>query len=257
MPIIFWLTLFLLSLPILANNCIQDPGQAPAGQESILPRNVGSPKARNMRPYEALCDTMFVRKGDTSTVYAGTLFHFSRPEFRNRHVIVHGYLQLLGDPGLPVSMAGSITDTGVVIMAGGEKWGGIRVMPEGQFEARYALITAADTALDIQSKKTRIGRMLFQDCNLRINEDRTFNSLEAPKDSMVVWNGPDAKRSMPNEKSRWNKPSTYLWAGGAIGVAGLGGTLLWIASRDKGTNVTPPGEIFPNDPNSPQGGGRN
>ena len=255
MPAFFRLALLFLPLPILGNNCFQDPGQASSGRESLLPREIGSPQARNMRDYRAPCDTMFVRPGDTATFYAGTLFHFTRPEFKNRHIVVQGYLQLLGDPSLPVSMAGSITDTGVVLMAGGEKWGGIKIMPEGQLEARYTLITEADTALDIQSKKVKIGRMYFQNCGIRLNEDRTFSTLEAARDSMVVWDGPYAKSGRTGEKSIWRKPSTYWWAGGVVGVLGLGGTAIWFHFKN-GDDNQPNGEENPAYPGFPQGGGR-
>jgi hypothetical protein len=250
----FWLSLLLLPLGALANECIQDTSLSPLGLESNLPRYVGSLKADAMRPYPALCDTMYVRIGDTSTIYGGTLYHFSNPRFRNRELLVQGHLQLAGSPALSVSLAGSMNDTGLVLMAGSERWGGIKVMPGGSLDASHVLLTRADTVLDLQSQNVSLYKVRQKNCKIWIDTGRVLRALDAGSDLPNV--GIPSTESGPSQaKSFWQRPATYWWAGGVVGVAAVSGVVTYsmLSGKDGGVALKPSPEFgrtpdLPEDP---------
>ncbi len=246
--------MFFLLFPQLdfGNECFQDPSLALISHESYLPRYIGSTKADAMRPFPALCDTMFVRKGDSSTIYAGTLFHFSNPSFRNRLIIVEGYLQLKGRPNLSVSLAGSINDTGLVLMAGGERWGGIKVLPEGRLDAQHVLLTGAETALDLRTHNVRVFEVRQKNCKIWIDSTRVIHALDFGS-ALPNFGTFNSDPGSTQAKSNWLNPTTYWWTGGVVGVATVSGIIAHsLVSNKGGEPVVKPSSEFGRTPTLPQ-----
>lgn len=215
----FKTALFILPVMAYANQCRDERKAVPPDLNSLLPREIGSEKAEGIQPYQALCDTLYVPSGDTTLIHAGTLFHFSRPEFGNRIIMVQGCLRILGKTDLPVSLAGDLFTARSVSEAGSGKWGGIRVESSGSLEIRNALFTGADTALDLRSLSVRLTQVQFEGCKIWLDPERFFHVLD-PEETLSekVWAGRGAGREA---KSNWKKPGAYWWVGELAGATAL------------------------------------
>lgn len=219
-----------------------------SAETCLLPRHIGTPNGASVREYQASCDTVRVAAGDTCAVHEGTLFHFSDPRYKNRIIEVYGTL-LVGNPGktgAPIFIAGSTTDTGLVLLPGGERFGGIRVRQGGALRMHGAALVNADTALELDSRRVWIEGLKFTGCRLVLDTGRIVHALRNPDQKSFPW---DPTLMPPKTPAKRNlKP---YWVGGglaALGAVGFAAYLFW----DDGRDSPSPGDEFDAPPSLPE-----
>ena len=234
-----------------ANTCLPDSDQLVAGDPSILPREIGNPKATVAKtPFQMGCDTMFVKAGDTTTVYQGSLLHFPPDKFKNRVIKVDGVLKLLGDEALPVFMAGSRKEAPVGTIPGDERWGGIHLDVSGALLVRHSDFVNADTALYLRSDKYALHEARFEGCGVYVLPDRTINTLD--KREYLNLKGTDSTAVIAKKPEAKHSKAPWIWGG--AGVAVIGGVVVGVlmtADEDKGKPTKPKPESVPLDPDFP------
>lgn len=236
---------------VTANTCLSDSDQSIAGDLSTLPKTIGNPKATIAKtPFQMGCDTMYVKVGDTTTIYQGSLLHFPPDQFKNRIIKVQGVLKLLGDAGLPVFMAGSRKESAVGIIPGDERWGGIHLDTSGALLIRHTDIVNADTALYLRTMRYALQEARFQRCGVYVLPDRSIKVL----DDKEYLNRPDTAGIFAPKKQR-AAYSKAPWIWGGAGVAVIGGIVVGVILNSSGngdkTNPINPGMPIAPDPDFP------
>jgi hypothetical protein len=234
-----------------ANTCISDSEQLIAGDPSTLPKEIGNPKATVAKtPFQMSCDTMYVRAGDTTTVYQGSLLHFPSDKFENRIVKVQGVLKLLGDEALPVFMAGSRKEAPIGTIPGDERWGGIHLDEMGALLVRHSDLVNADTALYLRSDRYALQEVRFEGCGVYVLPDRTINTLD--KREYLNLTGADSTAFISRKPKAKHSKAPWIWGGAGVAVIGVvvAGVLM-TADEDKGKPAKPEPESVPLDPDFP------
>lgn len=229
--------ILLLQQAVFANSCLSDVGLYPAEELLNLPKTIGNPKATLVKtPYQLECDTMFVKAGDTTTIYQGSLLHYPQNKFNNRIIRVQGTLLLLGDKALPVFMAGSKKDNPVGAVPGDEKWGGIRLDSGGTFFARYADFLHADTVFYFRSKRFVLEEAFFSKCGAYILPNRSLKVLD-DNETVTI---PDTAGIFSSKKTHSSfSKATWIWAGSTLAAAGMMGGVLILNSKEEPVKPKP------------------
>lgn len=233
------------ALSVPANTCLTDAAEAGGRITPYLPKTMGEPGATKAKsPFQMPCDTMFVKPGDTTTVYHGSMLHFPPNKFENRIIHVQGVLKLMGDTALPVFLSGSIEMKNQISpLPGPEKWGGIRLDSGGALLVRSVDFSHADTAFDLRSPRYAFQNAFFKRCGRYVLPDGTEKVLDEGEnlnvpDSMGIF---DSKQ---RETFSW-KP----WVGwGAIALVGgaaiTTAVLLWPDDSHGNSPTNPSGSAI-------------
>ncbi len=234
----FLVPIFLVHQVVTANTCLSDAGQSLADELLTLPKTIGNPKATIAKtPYQMDCDTMYVKAGDTTTVYQGSLLHFPPNQFQNRIIRVQGTLLLLGDKGLPVFMAGSKKENPVGSIPGEEKWGGIRLDSGGSLLARHTDFVNADTVFYLRSKRFAFEEAYFSKCGVYVLSDKSLKILD-DNETLTI---PDtAGIFLPKKLQKSFSKAPWIWSGAGVAAVGVVGAVLILNSKEDGGSTPKP-----------------
>lgn len=231
-----------------------------------LPTVIGREDQQGKFPYVLNCDTVFVRKGVTTTVHPGTLIHFSKPTLYSV-IKVEGTLILKGTKNSYVSLSGNLDTTKGRQEPGNKTWGGIEVGEDGRLEIEYAGFLGAPTPITAFSKKVKIENSWFKGSSGIILPDGTLysmdskwhaiNSLDLAKDREVrkpVSEGrerPSEAISVSEKTALLAKRNDRFWtwpkvAGGAAMLAALGVGAYFLVPNSGGSGSD--GKTEPSDP---------
>jgi hypothetical protein len=143
-----------------------------------LPAVIGSEDQMGRFPYVLQCDTVFVRKGVTTTVHPGTLLHFAKPTLYSV-IKVEGTLVLKGTKGSYVTVSGSLDSSKGTKEPGSRTWGGIEVSEGGRLEVEYAGFMGAPTPITTFSRQVKVVNSWFRGSSGIILPDGTLYSMDS------------------------------------------------------------------------------
>ncbi len=126
-----------------------------------LPTKIGNEDQTQKLPYKLKCDTVYVRKGVTTTVYPSTMLYFQNPNL-NSLIFVEGTLILQGTENSKVYISGSIDTINHGFMPGDKPWGGIEVQAGGKVEMAHTVFYGASTPITSLSRKIKITNTTFK-----------------------------------------------------------------------------------------------
>ena len=112
-----------------------------------LPSKIGKEGQSKKFVFRIECDTVLVRKGDTTIVYPGSMIYFANPTL-NSIIKVEGTLLFQGSENSKVYISGSIDRTKQDIVPGKKMWGGIEISETGRLELNYADVVGALIPID-------------------------------------------------------------------------------------------------------------
>ncbi len=143
-----------------------------------LPTVIGKEDQVGKFTYALNCDTVYVQKGVTTTVYPGTMLYFSRPSL-NSVIKVEGTLRIKGTKNSYVSLSGSIDSTRAGFDAGNKQWGGIEVAEGGRLEVEYAGFMRAPTPITAFSRQVKLTNTWFKGSSGMILPDGSLYAMES------------------------------------------------------------------------------
>ena len=217
-----------------------------------LPTVIGREDQATPFGFQLKCDTVFVRKGVTTVVYAGTMLYFMHPSL-NSIIKVEGTLIIKGTKSSYVYLSGSLDSNKSGGRGPGSKqWGGIEVAETGRLEMEYAGVMRAPTPITAFTSHVHIVNSFFKGSSGIILPDGNLMPLE------VTWhaiNNLDLDKSTggrvqatekqggglsKEEKAALlaKKPGFWTWkkaAGGAAALAVVGVGAVYLNGGDDGT----------------------
>lgn len=219
-----------------------------------LPAEIGRGDTASKYPFAFQCDTVFVRKGVTTTVRPNTYLYFAKTSL-NSVIKVEGTLVLRGSKNAYVYLSGSLDTThggGRTGFEPGEKpWGGIEVSEGGKLVMEYVGMARAPTPITAFSKQVTIVNSFFKGSSGMILPDGSLMPLDPKwqavndldlsksKDSSDAKAGPSDGGLSKDEKAALldDKQGFWTWpkvAGGAalLGAAAVGGVLYFTAGDE-------------------------
>jgi hypothetical protein len=222
-----------------------------------LPTIIGREDQVGKFPFALNCDTVFVRKGVTTTVYPGTMLYFARPSL-NSVIKVEGTLLIKGTKNFYVSLSGSLDSNRNGIEAGNIQWGGIEVAEGGRLEIEYAGFMRAPTPITAFSRQVQILNSWFKGSTGLIFPDGSLFPLESKWHAINNLNlakgnsdtkSTDRPADAISEKEKGellksSAPGFWTWkkvAGGAATLAVLGVGAGVYLTPDKAVTPVKPG----------------
>ncbi|HKP95321.1 MAG TPA: hypothetical protein VJ385_06145 [Fibrobacteria bacterium] len=142
-----------------------------------LPPVIGKEGLVGKYPFALNCDTVFVRKGSTTTVYPGTMLYFANPTL-NSVIKVEGTLIIRGTKNSYVILSGSIDSSRNGIEPGKKRWGGIEVAEGGRLDIEVAGFMSAPTPITAFSSQVRLVYTWFKGSSGMILPDGSLMAME-------------------------------------------------------------------------------
>lgn len=166
-----WLLLASMLAPLAVRGvtCLDNP----VWQQN-LPAEIGKPDGGS-QPFALQCDTVFVRKGVTTTVRAGAHLYFAKPSL-NSVIKVEGTLLLKGTKAAYVTLSGS-ADSGKP-GPGDKPWGGIEVAEGGKLSMEFTGVAQAPTPITAFSRQVRIVNSFFKGSSGMILPDGSLMPMD-------------------------------------------------------------------------------
>ncbi|MDB5106233.1 MAG: hypothetical protein JWP91_3922 [Fibrobacteres bacterium] len=232
--------------PVLASSCLDN-----RDFDQSLPTVIGKEDQVGKFPFALNCDTVFVRKGVTTTVHPGTMLYFSRPSL-NSVIKVEGTLIIKGTKNSYVSLSGSLDTTRNGIETGNRPWGGIEVAEGGKLVMEYAGVMRAPTPITAFSFQVKILNSWFKGSSGMILPDGTLFAMESKwqaVNSMDLTKGNTDQRANESERPKdaisqkeknellakdsgfWTWKKAAMGAG-ALAVVGVGFAVLLAPDED-------------------------
>lgn len=197
------------SLPILslsfsaalAANCVEN-----RDFYQSLPTVIGKEDQVGKFSYALNCDTVYVQKGVTTTIYPGTMLYFSRPSL-NSVIKVEGTLLIKGTKNSYVSLSGSLDSTRTGIEAGNKQWGGIEVAEGGKLEVEFAGFMKAPTPITAFSRQVKLTNTWFKGSSGMILPDGSLYAMESKWQAV---NDLDLSKSLTDHKGDKERPADAI-----------------------------------------------
>ncbi len=134
------------------------------------------------------CDTVFVRKNDTTIVRPGTFLYFANPTL-NSTIKVEGTMIVQGNDKAAVTFCGSIVFEDGTWKPSKKPWGGIEVAEGGTLVLDHATFVRAPTPIITFSKQVRIKKCFFDGSSGIILSNGSLLAMESKGeviDSLVL-----------------------------------------------------------------------
>jgi len=235
--------------------------------DHYLTREIGIQGSSIPHHFLFACDTMEVRKGDTTKVYSSEYLHFGEDASEKNVVMVHGTLIFEGSSKYPAHISGSLRQNKSGYQPGEANWGGIRVMSTGTLIMKHAHIVGAKVPIESQSTQVTLKEVEIADGEYLIKPDGSFLAIDKNGSRVVYLNlgiagapmewaslPPSAKkgdaknpRSPGRVSGGKNSQSIAPWIWGGLGAVVVGGgAAAWYVLSDKDKpGTTPESEGYP------------
>ena len=143
-----------------------------------LPLVVGKEGLVGKYPFSLNCDTVFVRKGSTTTIYPGTMLYFAKPTLNNV-IKVEGTLIIRGTKNSNVILSGSVDSSRNSTEPGKKPWGGIEVAEGGRLDIEFAGFRSAPTPIIAFSSQIRLVYTWFKGSSGMILSDGSVMAMKS------------------------------------------------------------------------------
>jgi hypothetical protein len=211
----------------LANTCYED--KAPEN----LPRKIGRPGYLAGQPTFLMCDTVFVREGDTTIIYPEVRFGFS-PKAKSRVIKVEGTLITKGTRENKVTLAGTLMDLGFGLNPSPDEWGGIEVGLTGHLYLTGVTIYNAPTAIKSVSQNVYLENVYLYGCKsivgprTNMDLDGSITKIESMDFTVVpiarsIVTAPDTAKTLISQLAPKQSNHTGLIIGSIVGATLIGG----------------------------------
>jgi hypothetical protein len=142
-----------------------------------LPAEIGKEDTTRKYPFALQCDTVFVRKGVTTTVHPGTYLYFAKTSL-NSVIKVEGTLILRGTKNSYVYLSGSLDTSRGGYEPGEKPWGGIEVAEGGKLIMEFVGMAHAPTPITAFSKQVTIVNSFFKGSSGMILPDGSLMAMD-------------------------------------------------------------------------------
>jgi hypothetical protein len=227
-----------------------------------LPAEIGKEDATRKLPFALQCDTVFVRKGVTTTVHGGTYLYFAKTSL-NSVIKVEGTLILRGNKNNYVYLSGSLDTVKGAFEPGEKPWGGIEVAEGGKLVMEFVGMARAPTPITAFSRQVSIvnsyfkgsSGMILPDGNLMpmdakwhaVNDLDLSKSKDSSEAKPAVAAASEGGLSKAEKEALLDEPKGtkfWTWKKTAGGAALLGamvvGAGIYFAGSDDSPSPTPP-----------------